>query len=267
MSEERLQKLLARAGFGSRRSAEELIRAGRVTIDGAVATLGQRVDAASAAVAIDGRPLHLPGLALTLILHKPPGYVVTASDEHGRQTVYALLPDAPPALRYVGRLDRDTAGLLLFTTDGELAHRLTHPRYHVPRAYEALVEGVPTREALERLRLGVALEDGDTAPATVRLLGIEDGGPAQRARLRLVIHEGRKRQVRRMLDAVGYPVVRLARVAFGPLRLDGLAPGGSRVLTGDEVASLRALVGLVDAAEAASLSSTDRTTGESSHQL
>lgn len=253
MAEERLQKVLARAGFGSRRSAEALISAGRVTIDDTVATLGQRVDPVASRVAVDGQAIVLPEAACTLMLHKPAGYVVTAADERGRGTVYDLLVDPPAALRYVGRLDRDTSGLLLFTTDGELAHRLTHPRYHVPRAYEAVVDGVPSREALDRLRHGVLLEDGATAPASVQLLGSDGAGGASRARLRLVIHEGRKRQVRRMLDAVGYPVRRLARVAFGPLRLGTLAPGESRPLTTDEEAALRALVGLVDAVESPSL--------------
>ena len=253
VAEERLQKVLARAGFGSRRSAEALISAGRVTIDGTVATLGQRVDPAASCVAVDGQAIALPEAACTLMLHKPTGFVVTAADERGRGTVYDLLPSVEAGLRYVGRLDRDTSGLLLFTTDGELVHRLTHPRYHVPRAYEAVVDGVPSREALDWLRRGVLLEDGATAPASVQLLGIEGSSVSPRTRLRLVIHEGRKRQVRRMLDAVGHPVRQLMRVAFGPLHLGTLAPGESRPLTTDEVAALRALVGLVDAVESPSL--------------
>lgn len=240
---ERLQKLIARAGFGSRRAAEELIAARRVRVDGRIAILGERADPATNVIEVDGRRIGVSPPQRTLMLHKPAGIVVTARDERGRRTIYSLIPDAPPALRYVGRLDRDTQGLLLLTTDGELVHRLTHPRYLVQKVYEAEVTGKPEEAALQRLRTGIQLEDGATAPALVEKLRDAPGG----AVLRLTIHEGRKRQVRRMLDAVGHPVRRLTRVTFGGLDLGDLPPGASRPLTSEELQSLRELVGLVDA--------------------
>ena len=246
MPAERLQKLLARAGHGSRRSAERLIVEGRVSVDGRVATLGERADAETQRVAVDGEPLSAPARTLTLALHKPVGYLVTADDDRGRRTVYDLLPDAPSALRYVGRLDRDSAGLLLLTTDGELAFRLSHPRYVVTKRYEALVDGVPSEHALARLREGVRLDDGQTAPAAAELLTVEDG----RARVRIEIHEGRKRQVRRMLRVVSHRVLALARTEFGPITLGELAEGESRPLDASELRALRAAVGLAEEAHA-----------------
>ena len=235
----RLQKLLARAGHGSRRSAERLISAGRVTVDGRLAALGERADPERQRIELDGEPLAAPAATLTLMLHKPAGVIVSAADERGRRTVYDLLPEAPTALRYVGRLDRDSAGLLLLTTDGELAHRVAHPRFAVPKVYEAVVDGSPDGEALERLRAGVPLDDGITAPAGVEVLA---AGPP--ARVRITIHEGRKRQVRRMLAAVGHRVRELIRVQLGDLRLGDLAAGQSRKLTAAEEHRLRALVAL-----------------------
>ena len=237
---ERLQKILARAGFGSRRAAEGLIGAGRVTVDGVTATLGSRADPTAQQIAVDGAPVRVRPAEVTLALHKPAGYVVTAADEQGRATVYDLLPDAPPNLRYVGRLDQQTDGLLLFTTDGDLAHRLTHPRWGVEKVYEATVAATPTADALDGLRRGVKLADGLTAPARVELL--RSGPP--RSVVRITIHEGRNRQVRRMLEAVGYPAARLVRVAFGPITLAGLARGAARELTDDELRMLRRAVGL-----------------------
>ncbi|MDA0352594.1 MAG: pseudouridine synthase [Chloroflexi bacterium] len=237
---ERLQKLLARAGFGSRRACERLITDGQVTIDGRVATLGERADPASQAVAVDGVSITLPDDNVTLVLNKPVGYVVTAAPERGQRSVYALFDAPPPQLRYVGRLDADTEGLLLFTMDGELVHRLTHPRYEVNKVYEAVVGGHPSEDALERLRRGVALEDGWTAPAAVRVVETL----ADETVLELTIHEGRKRQVRRMCQTVGHPVHRLRRTAFGPITLDGLATGESRALRADELAALQAIAGL-----------------------
>jgi 23S rRNA pseudouridine2605 synthase len=231
---ERLQKLLARAGFGSRRACEALIEAGRVSVDGRVATLGERADSRTQRVAVDGEPIALPSEDVTLVLNKPVGYVISASPERGQRGVFDLFDDAPPQLRYVGRLDADTEGLLLFTTLGELVHRLTHPRYEVDKVYEATVAGQPSEDALERLRRGVALEDGWTAPATVRVLASR----GDEAVLELVIHEGRKRQVRRMCAAVGHPVRRLRRVAFGPITLDELEPGAWREATAEELAAL-----------------------------
>lgn len=243
MPAERLQKLLARAGLGSRRSAERLIAAGRVTVDGHVAKLGERADPAVSSIAVDGARLASPPPPLTMMLNKPEGYLVTAVDARRRPTVYDLLPDAPPGLRYAGRLDRDSSGLLLLTTDGELAFRLTHPRFRVVKRYEAVVERVPSDEALERLRRGVKLDDGMTAPAEAEVVGAD----GRQVRVSIAIHEGRKRQVRRMLRAVGYPVLRLKRTATGEVTLGELASGASRPLSQDEEHGLRALVRLVDA--------------------
>ena len=256
MPAERLQKILARRGVASRRHAEELIREGRVRVDGAVATLGQRADPETSEIRVDGAPLPAATTRRTLMLHKPRGVLVTTADERGRRTVFDLLDDPPPNLRHVGRLDRDSEGLLLLTSDGELAHRLAHPRYRVNKTYEALVEGEPSVQTLGWLREGIDLEDGRSAPAEVDLLRREGA----RSWLRLVLHEGRKRQVRRMLDAVGHPLRRLIRTELGGLALGSLAAGQSRPLLADEERRLAALVGLVDAAESRSLSSA-RTTG------
>ena len=254
---ERLQKILARRGYGSRRKAEELIRAGRVEVDGQPATIGQRADP-SARITVDGAAVEAEQASLTLMLHKPPDVIVAASDSRGRPTVFDLLEDAPPGLRHVGRLDRDSEGLLLLTTDGELAHRVAHPRFEVAKTYEALVDSRPADDALARLRDGIDLDDGPTHPAEAeRVRRTGDGWW-----LRLVLHEGRKRQVRRMLAAVGHPVRRLVRTHLGPLELGDLPAGASRSLTHEELAELRALCGLdappVDAADGAFLSSPHR---------
>lgn len=226
---ERLQKTLARLGFGSRRACDELIEAGRVTVNGEVAVLGRRIDVERDTVAVDGAPVGVrPGLVYYL-LHKPAGVVTTAADTHGRDTVVNLVP-LEPRVFPVGRLDMDTEGLLILTNDGELAHRLTHPSFGVAKEYLAHVEGVPNAAALNRLRKGVELEDGMTAPAKVAAL---DG-----SLLRVVIHEGRNRQVRRMCEAVGHPVIRLVRTRIGPLTDTGLQAGDWRMLTGEEVRAL-----------------------------
>jgi len=239
---ERLQKLLARAGFGSRRSAEQVIAAGRVTVDGTIAILGTRADPDAQRIEVDGEPIRIEPDDVTIVLNKPAGIVVTAVDDRGRQTVFDILVNPPPHLRYVGRLDRDTSGLLLLTTSGELAHRLTHPRYEVLKTYEATVDGIVADAALERLRHGVMLEDGVTAPAAVERLP----GASPPTRLSIAIHEGRNRQVRRMLEAVGHHVSRLRRTRFGPVSLDDLPPGLSRPVTPEELAALQSLVGLGD---------------------
>ena len=226
---ERLQKVLARAGLGSRRSCEELIAEGRVQVNGDVAELGRRVDVTVDQVAVDGVRIGVaPGL-VHYLLNKPAGVVTTAEDPQGRPTVVSLVPDEPRVFP-VGRLDLDTEGLLVLTNDGELAHRLTHPSFGVDKEYLAHVEGHPTRAGLRRLREGVELEDGMTAPAQVAQ--VADG------LLRLTIHEGRNRQVRRMCEAVGLPVVRLVRTRIGPVTDRRLAPGSWRSLTGDEVRAL-----------------------------
>ena len=225
----RLNAFLARAGVASRRGADELIRAGRVTVNDEPGQLNTVVETRDR-VALDGVEVTRQRLRYVL-LHKPAGVVTTARDPQGRPTVVGLVP-AEPRVVPVGRLDADTTGALLLTNDGRLAHRLSHPRYGVEKTYVAVVEGDPDGEALQRLRDGVELDDGPTAPARARRLGP--------GRVELVLHEGRKHQVKRMLDAVGHPVTRLHRSAYAGLTLDGLEPGGWRELTPAEVSSLRA---------------------------
>ncbi len=226
---ERLQKVLARAGLGSRRVCEDLIDDGRVTVNGEVAVLGRRVDPATDLVEVDGAAIGVaPGL-VHYLLNKPAGVVTTADDPQGRPTVVELVP-AEPRVFPVGRLDQDTEGLLVLTNDGELTHRLTHPSFGVDKEYLAHVEGHPSRSELRRLREGVELDDGPTAPAQVALVAPD--------LVRIVIHEGRNRQVRRMCEAVGHPVQRLVRVRIGPLADRRLKPGAWRELTTDEVRAL-----------------------------
>jgi 23S rRNA pseudouridine2605 synthase len=225
----RLNAYLARAGIASRRGAEELIRAGRVRVNGEVAGLATFVEPRDA-VELDGNPIEPEPLTYVL-LHKPAGVVTTARDPQGRPTVVGLVGHERRVVP-VGRLDADTTGALLLTNDGPLAHRLMHPRYEVDKVYEAEVEGEPSDETLAQLAEGVELDDGRTAPARVRRLG-----PSL---VELTIHEGRKHQVKRMLQAVGHPVRRLHRNRYAGLTLDGLAPGEWRELTSDEVKRLRA---------------------------
>jgi 23S rRNA pseudouridine2605 synthase len=226
---ERLQKILARAGLGSRRACEQLIADGRVTVNGEVATLGRRVDVARDAVALDGVALALlPGL-VHYLLHKPRGVVTTARDPSGRPTVLELVPGEPRVFP-VGRLDADSEGLLVLTNDGDLAQRLTHPSFGIEKEYLVETAGDPTPGALRVLRHGVLLDDGATAPARVSAVG--------RGVLRIVIHEGRNRQVRRMCDAVGYPVRRLVRTRIGPVSDRSLRPGEWRLLEPGEVRAL-----------------------------
>ncbi len=229
----RLAKHLAHAGVASRRGAEALIAAGRVTVDGAMITDPARDVRPGERIAVDGRPVALATEHVVVAVHKPAGVVSTAQDPQGRPTVVELVADVPGRLYPVGRLDADTTGLILLTDDGDLAHRLTHPRFEVPKTYRATVGGPALGEAeLRALRDGVELEDGRTAPARVRRLGSHE--------LELTLHEGRKRQVRRMCAAVGHPVRTLCRVAFGPLRLDDLPEGAHRRLRPAEVERLRA---------------------------
>jgi 23S rRNA pseudouridine2605 synthase len=229
----RLNAFLARSGVASRRRADDLIRAGRVRVNGAPGQLNTVVGRHDV-VEVDERRVQLQALAYVL-LHKPAGVVTTARDPQRRATVVELVP-AEPRVVPVGRLDAETTGALLLTNDGDLAHRLAHPRYGVPKVYEADVEGRPSADALARLRDGVELEDGVTAPAEVRRLGP--------SRIELTLHEGRNRQVRRMCEAVGHPVLRLHRSRYAGLRLGKLEPGGWRKLTKEEVSELRTLVGL-----------------------
>lgn len=230
---ERLQKVLARVGMGSRRLCEELIEDGRVTVNGEVAELGRRVEADTDLVEVDGAPIGVkPGL-VHYLLNKPAGVITTAADPQGRPTVIDLVP-AEPRVFAVGRLDLDTEGLLLLTNDGELANRITHPSHGVEKEYLAEVQGRPSRATLRNLREGIELDDGPTAPAQAVLVA-----PTL---IRLTIHEGRNRQVRRMLDAVGHPVERLIRTRIGPIADRRLAPGTWRDLTTDELRSVERAV-------------------------
>jgi 23S rRNA pseudouridine2605 synthase len=228
----RLAKYLAHAGVASRRAAEALVAAGRVSVDGELVRDPARdVDDASR-VAVDGHAVAGPQPLVVYAVHKPLGVLSTARDTHGRPTVLELVPERR-RLYPVGRLDADSSGLILLTNDGALAHRLTHPRFQVPKTYRARVAGGPVGErALRALRTGMQLDDGPTAPAPVRRVRAD--------LLELTIREGRNRQVRRMCAAVGHPVLELARVRLGPLRLAGLAPGAYRQLSATELRELRA---------------------------
>lgn len=228
----RLAKFLAHAGVASRRGAEDLVRGGRVAIAGSVVTDPARAVDVSDAVSVDGVVVQAPPQRIVYALHKPMGVVSTASDPQRRPTVVDLI-GGDRRLYPVGRLDIDTTGLILLTDDGELAHILTHPRFEVPKTYRARVAHPPVRDsAIKALRGGIELEDGITAPALVRRLA-----PGE---LELTIHEGRKRQVKRMCEAVGHPVISLSRVTIGPLSIGDLKPGKFRRLGEDEVALLRA---------------------------
>jgi len=227
---ERLQKVLARVGYGSRRTCEELIGEGRVTVNGEVAVLGRRVDVESDLVKVDGAPVGvLPGLVYYL-LNKPAGVVTTADDPEGRPSVLELVP-AEPRVFSVGRLDLLTEGLLILTNDGNLAQLLAHPSFGVEKEYLAEVRGVPSPAELRRLREGVVLDDGETT-APARVASVAPGV------IRLVIHEGRNRQVRRMCESIGHPVLRLVRTRIGPLSDRSLHPGAWRDLSSKEVRSL-----------------------------
>ena len=247
---ERLQKYLARAGVASRRHAEELIAAGLVTVNGEVVReQGVRVRPGRDEVRLRGELIQAPGDAhLYLMMNKPIHTMTTTDDPEGRRTVLDLLPAKWASRRVypVGRLDWDSEGLLLLTDDGELTLRLTHPRYALPKEYIALVEGEPEPAALRRMERGLPLEGETrpTAPARVRPLRVEGGNTW----ISVEIHEGRNRQVRRMFEAIGHPALRLRRVRVGPLSLGGLEPGATRELRPDEVAALRAAVGLKDVA-------------------
>jgi 23S rRNA pseudouridine2605 synthase len=226
-----LAKYLAVAGVASRRASEELVRAGRVRLGDEVVTDPARDVDSAARVTVDGEPIEGPDARLVYAVNKPSGVVSTASDPQGRPTVVSLVPEVGARLYPVGRLDIDTTGLILLTNDGELAYRLTHPRFEVPKTYRVQVGRPPvSRRALKTLREGVELDDGRTAPAVVRRVGPDE--------LEIRIHEGRKRQVKRMCASVGHPVRRLERVAFGSLKLGGLAAGSCRLLTEEEVEKL-----------------------------
>lgn len=238
-SPQRLQKILASAGVASRRRSEELILAGRVAINGEIVReLGAKADPEHDTIAVDGTPLPRETGKVYYALYKPTGYITSKTDPKGRRTVMSLAPEVP-GLHPVGRLDYDTSGLLLLTNDGDLTLAMTHPRFGVPKTYEALVEGHPTERILQRLRDGIRLEDGFTASAKVVGLGAEGA----QSRVRITIHEGRNRQVRRMFAAIGHPVMRLKRLSVGTISIDGISLGGYRALTPQEVVALKQQTG------------------------
>ena len=239
----RLQLFLARSGVASRRGSENLMTAGRVRVNGCTVTeLGTRIDPSVDIVEVDGRVVS-PGSAKStyLLLNKPTGYITSMGDPHGRPTVERFVRDlSVPGLFPVGRLDMDTSGLLIFTTDGELSHRLLHPRWKVPKTYVAQVDGAISESAIAKLRAGVELDDGLTAPAGAQIISSD----ARTSTIEIAIAEGRKRQVRRMCSSVGHPVLSLRRTNFGPVALGDLAEGTLRELSNTEVSALREAVGL-----------------------
>jgi 23S rRNA pseudouridine2605 synthase len=240
----RLQKYLSRAGIASRRAAEELIRAGRVRVNGAVVTeMGTKVEAGDQ-VEVDGRPVVLDA-TVWLALHKPPGHVTTREDPQGRPTVYDLLPERHAGLFHVGRLDQDSEGLLLLTNDGDVANRLLHPSRQVDRVYLVDVVGAVGRRELGRLLAGLELDDGVARAHAVEVVQRErataGAGAEAHTRLRVVMREGRKREVRRIFDALEHPVRRLVRERLGPISLGDLPPGAWRELTAVEVEALRSI--------------------------
>jgi 23S rRNA pseudouridine2605 synthase len=234
----RLHKLLARSGIASRRKCEELMLAGEVTVDDEVVTrLGTKVDPTTAVIRVSGKRLPPMSPNVYLVLNKPVGVTSTMSDPHAERTLSDLVADRPERLFHVGRLDTDTAGLLLLTNDGEFAQRMAHPSYEVDKTYVAAVEGVVYPSTLKQLLAGVTLDDGPVTASSVRLVGGQ-GTARDGTILELVIHEGRNRIVRRLLDHVGHPVKQLTRTAIGPVQLDRLGTGELRYLTLDELGAL-----------------------------
>jgi len=239
----RLQQFIASCGRASRRGAEDLIAAGRVAVNGQTAQLGRRIDPRTDCVSVDGQVLE-PERKIYILLNKPRGLVTTVRDTHGRGTVLDGLETLDERVFPVGRLDRDVEGVLFLTNDGDLAFRLTHPRFEVAKTYHAWVQGSMSLETAARLARGVQLEDGMTAPGRVRVLTRAKG----QTQIELTIHEGRNREVKRMCSRVGHPVTRLTRVAFAGLTLGDLRTGEWRMLTSGEIASLKKCAGITDAA-------------------
>ena len=238
---ERLQKFMAEAGVASRRACEELIRQGRVTVNGETASLGRSVEPEQDRVELDGKPVQKEQRRTVILLYKPRGVVSTSSDPEGRRTVQDYFREIPGRLYNVGRLDLNSEGLLLMTNDGALANRLTHPRYGVEKTYYAVCDGRLTASEAARLTNGIELEDGVTAPARVDAVRTTQCGDTS---FLITIHEGRNRQIRRMLEAVGHRTLRLKRERFGPLSLGTLAPGEWRKLSDEEIKKLENALGL-----------------------
>lgn len=232
----RLNRYLSRCGLGARRKCELLIRSGRVAINGQLVTaLGQTVDETHDVVTVDGQKVSPISDRLYILLHKPAGYITTVNDERGRRTVMSLIPSAYHVFP-VGRLDKDTTGVLLLTNDGQLAYQLTHPKFNIDKIYRVELDAAITEAHVQQLQAGVMLEEGMTSPCQVQV------SPRNRRRLTIAIHEGWKRQIRRMLASLGYHVVRLAREQFATLTVRGLAPGQWRLLTDREITRLKRIV-------------------------
>ena len=241
MSQERLQRILSRAGVASRRKAEELIRQGRVTVNGRVAALGEKADASSDAIKVDGRRLKRGRAGSHFLLYKPRGYMSTKADPEGRSTVFDLLPPKfRKSLIIAGRLDYNSEGLMILTADGDMANRVTHPRYGCSKTYHVKVKGVPSRESVARLREGVVLDGKPTAPARITLMkGPRSARGESNSWWVVELQEGRKRQIREMFQRVGHPVQRLVRVGIGGVADTDLPVGSYRELSADEVESLK----------------------------
>lgn len=236
--EKRLQKVMAQAGVGSRRFCEELIRENRVKVNGKLATLGQKVNPNQDEIVVDGKPIGKQEHKRYVILHKPFGYITTVKDQFDRKSVLDLLPKIEERIYPVGRLDYDSEGLVFLTNDGELAHKVMHPSFELPKTYLVLVKGRITMDAVYRLRRGIRLEDGPTAPAEVQVIR----SSVENSTIVISLREGRNRQVRRMFQQVGFPVQRLTRTAIGPLTLGELAPGDFRFLSLEELKELHRAV-------------------------
>ncbi len=238
---ERLQKVMAHAGVGSRRLCEHLIEQGRVTIDGEVVTrLGVRVDPTKVAIHVDGMPIQIDDSKLTVALYKPPGVVSTMEDDMGRPGLAQYIAEIPTRLYHVGRLDQDTEGLILLSNDGELTHRLTHPSYEVPKTYIARVEGQVTRGLGRVLTKGITLEDG---PIKVDKFVLREAA-LRNSIVEITLHSGRNRIVRRIMEEVGHPVMELVRTKFGTIEVGHLKPGRTRVIAGTELSALMHSVGM-----------------------
>jgi len=234
---ERLQKILADRGIASRRKAEDLIREGHVTLNGQIARVGDKADPERDAIKVDGRRIAAPPEKIYLVLNKPKNIVSTMDDPEGRTTVFDLVR-MPARLFTVGRLDYDAEGVLLFTNDGELAHRLAHPSFEIPRSYSVKVKGKPESAEIQKLSRGVRLEDGLTAPCRITPIRETEGN----SWVEMTLHEGRNRQVKRMWEKMGYPVLKLKRVSFAGVKLGRLQPGEYRFLTQEEVGKLKAMI-------------------------
>ena len=231
----RLQKVLAEMGLASRRQAEEMIRQGRVTVNGRAARIGEKVDPSHDHIKVDGRRVALPSEKVYLLLHKPKSTVTTLEDPEGRPTVLSLVKERGVRLFPVGRLDYDAEGFLLLTNDGDLAHRLSHPSFRIPRTYSVKVKGKPSAEEIRRLSRGISLEDGPTAACRITALR----ETRENAWMEMTLHEGRNRQVKRMWERMGYPVLKLKRISFAGLALGNLQPGEYRALRPKELEKIR----------------------------